>query len=307
MRNIKGEITTQQIVLIVILLVSFIVILFLLFRLDLGKESDKEICHNSVVMRSASISKEAIPLKCSRTYICLSKDGSCERMSSPDVKKVKTEEEIYKVLAEEMADCWWMFGEGKLDYIGKDFFLRDNYCSICSQVGFDDSIKEINGVGETISKDKLYDYLSKTKMPDSEVTYSEYLFGTNDINKLKSTALKVDNGREMVVGTFGTIDLSKQHFVLTGITSEVKGTGWKLAIGGVVILGGLFAGYTWVGLISGALIIGAGVVGEGVTPEISAILVEGNGVKNTFMAPTIQEANSNSLKKLNCYDILTST
>ena len=180
MRNIKGEITTQQIVLIVILLVSFIVILFLLFRLDLGKESDKEICHNSVVMRSASISKEAIPLKCSRTYICLSKDGSCERMSSPDVKKVKTEEEIYKVLAEEMADCWWMFGEGKLDYIGKDFFLRDNYCSICSQVGFDDSITEINGVGETISKDNLYDYLSKQRC-QIVVTYAEYIFGTNDV------------------------------------------------------------------------------------------------------------------------------
>ncbi len=307
MRHIKGEITTQQIVLLVILLVSFIVILFLIFRLDLGKESDKEICHNSVVMRSASISKEAIPLKCSRTYICLSEDGSCERMSDPDVKKVKTEEEIYNILAEEMADCWWMFGEGKIDYVGKDFFLRDNYCSICSQIGFDNSVKEIEGIGEAISKDNLYDYLSKTKMPDSEVTYAEYIFGTNDVLKLKTAPLRGEDGANMVVGTFGNLDLNKQHFVMMGITSEVSGRIWKIAVGSTVAVVGLFVGYTWVGLISGALIVGAGEVAGGVEPEISAILVEGNGVKNTFMAPTIQEANSNSLRKLNCYDVLTST
>ena len=64
-------------------------------------------------MRSASISEDAIPLKCSRIYICISKDGTCERMTKPEVKKVKTEDEIYNILAEEMATCWWMFGEGK--------------------------------------------------------------------------------------------------------------------------------------------------------------------------------------------------
>ena len=53
--------------------------------------------------------------------------------------------------------------------------------------------------------------------------------------------------------------------------------------------------------------MGAGEVTQGITPEIGAIIVEGNGVKNNFMAPTIQEANSNSLKKLNCYDVVTST
>ena len=41
------------------------------------------------------------------------------------------------------------------------------------------------------------------------------------------------------------------------------------------------------------------------TPEIASIIVEGQGVKNKFMAPTIQEANSETLEKLNCYDIVT--
>ena len=63
-----------------------------------------------------------------------------------------------------------------IDYVGKDNFLKDNYCSICSQVGFDDSVKEIEGIGNEISKDKLYNYLSKTKMPDKEINYAEYFF-----------------------------------------------------------------------------------------------------------------------------------
>lgn len=305
----KGEITTQQIVLLIILLVSFAIILFLLFRLDIFGQSNSEICHNSVVMRSASPSEEAIPLKCSRTYICLSKDGSCERMTDPKIKKVKTKLEIYNALAEEMANCWWMFGEGKVDYVGKDFFTKDNYCSICSQIGFDDSIKEIQGIGEEISKDDLYRYLSNTTMPDKGVTYSQYFFGTSDIEQLKRAALQGQNGTSVVAGTFGTIDLDKQHFVLVGITSEVTGRGWKIAVGSVVAVVGFFIpgpGWTWTGAILGALVVGVGEVTQGIEPEISAIIVDGNGVKNSFMAPTIQEANSNSLKKLNCYDVLNS-
>lgn len=299
----RGEITTQQIVLLIILIVSFVVILFLLLKIDFGGQTESELCHNSVVMRSNPVSKEAIPLKCSRVYICLSKDGSCESMTKPEIEKVKTKDEIYRVLAEQMADCWWMFGEGKIDYVGKDFFTKDNYCSICSQIGFDNSIKEIDGIGESISKDELYNYLSKTPMPDSEINYAEYFFGTNDISRLKSVALQAEDGTSINAGTFGTIDLSKQHFVLMGITSEVK-QNWKIA-GGVLAVVGLFTGHTWAGLIIGA-VVAISEVTQGIEPEIYAIIVDGNGVKNTFMAPTIQEANSNSLKKLNCYDVVTS-
>ncbi len=303
----KGELTTQQIVILIILIVSFIVILFLLFGLDLFTQSDKEICHNSVVMRTTGVSKTAVPLKCSRNYICLSKDGTCERMSNPKIIKVKSEEEIYSILADEMADCWWMFGEGKVDYVGKDFFFKDNYCSICSQIGFDNSVKEIEGISNELSKDNLYTYLARTKMPDKEVNYAEYFFGTNDVNNLKRVSLRTEDGDVISASTFGTINLDRQHFVMMGITSEVSGRVWKMIVGGVVGVAGLVAGYGWVGLISGAIIVGAGEVTQGITPEIGAIIVEGDGVKNKFMAPTIQEANQNSLQKLNCYDIITSS
>src|SRR4030042_3079209 len=107
MKKKEGEITTQQIVLLIILLVSFIVILFFIFRLNIGKTSASEICHNSVVMRSNPISKDAIPLRCVRQYICLTKDGECASMTKPEIIKVESKEEIYQALAEQMANCWW--------------------------------------------------------------------------------------------------------------------------------------------------------------------------------------------------------
>jgi len=309
-KEIRGEITTQQIVLLIILLVSFAVILFLLFRLNFGKESDSEICHNSVVTRGSSvIPADATPLKCSRAYICLTKDGSCEEMTKPEIKKVKTEEEIYRVLADEIANCWWMFGEGKVDYVGKDFIKRDNYCSICSQIAFDDSLKDIKDeegnsifTEDKISQDELYNYISVTPIPDKEINYAEYIFGTNDVNSLKNQVLVGEDGTETTATTFGTIDLNKQYFVIMGITSEIAGKGWKVAAGIGVVAVGFFipgAGWTLAGTILGTLI---GAYGD----EVVAIIVPGNGIKNNFIAPTIQEANSESLKKFDCYEIINS-
>jgi hypothetical protein len=303
MKKIKGEITTQQIVLLIILLVSFIVILFLLFRLNLGKESTSEICHNSVVMRGNSvIPANAVPLKCSRNYVCLTKDGSCERMTKPEIKKVKTKEEVYSVLAEEMANCWWMFGEGKVDYVGKNFFIRDNYCSICSQIAFDDSLKQIEGIEDKISEDEFYNYLAVTPVPDKGMNYAQYIFGTNNINDLKNQVLQGENDTEITAGTFGTINLDKQYFVLMGITSEIAGKGWKVAaVVGLTAVGFFTGGGGWAlaGSILGTLISAYG-------DEVVAVIIPGNGIKNNFMAPTIQEANSESLKKLSCYEIITS-
>ena len=74
MKKRKGEISTEQIVLLIILLISFVVILFFIFGLNLGKESETDICHNSVAMRgSAPVAKDAVPLKCSRSYVCLAR------------------------------------------------------------------------------------------------------------------------------------------------------------------------------------------------------------------------------------------
>jgi hypothetical protein len=308
MKNRKGEMTTQQIVLLIILIASFLVILFFILRLNLSGGSDEEICHNSVVTRGSSvIPADSTPLKCSRSYVCLTNDRSCELLLNPEIKKVNSEDDVYEVLAEEMASCWWSFGEGEIDYVG-DKISKKNYCSICSQLAFDNSLKNIEGFESgVISKDELYDYLFKNEYSEG-MTYSQYMFGTNDINKLKQQILDNQNLANDVV-TFGEIEIGKQYYVVMGIVSELST--WKL-----VLLGASVGVVTipFIGWVGGAIIvagggIAGGTVGDDVSsffkPEIGAIIVKGNGIDNSFMAPTIQEIDSDKFNALDCTNVLT--
>ena len=300
MKNKRAELSTQQIVMIIILITSFAVILFFLFRLGIGEKSEEQLCRNSVLQK-ASVFTDA-PLQCYREYVCITKDGSCEELIKPEKIKVKTLDEVYVALANEMADCWWMFGEGKVEYVGKDL-TKNNYCSICSQIYFDDSLENLEGIeNKKISKDELYDYLTKNEY-SKDKTYSQYLLGTNDLSIFKEQ------------GSFGNIEIGKQYFNVMGITSEVKNVWTSSFVAGSV-------GYTSVGLIGtffgppgwivSAIIIGGSVattaatltISDLIEPEIGAIIVQGKGIDNQFMIPTLQEANSDKFKALNCEEIL---
>ena len=314
-----GELTTQQIVALTILIVSFIVILFLLFRLNLGEETNKELCRNSVLLKSKSIFPEdAIKLNCYRHYKCITSDGSCEGLNNPDVAKVETVDEIYSEISGEMTDCWYMFGEGKVDYIGSSVteLTKNNYCSICSQISFDNSLAEIKEVKNgAVSKDELYKYMQNTKISGQGFTYLEYLFGTNDLEKIKS-----DYASKAGVGSisFGDIKTGKQSFVVMGITRSASNIAWTGigavaggAIGGVAIF--LTGPPGW---IAGAIILGTatagGIAGSQATEinavtniEIGGITVKGIGIGNQFLSPTVIEADSEKFKALNCENILT--
>ena len=311
----KGELTTQQIVILVIAITSFIILVYLFTQFNFGENTQAELCRNSVLMKGGSIVPDSTtPLNCKRKYLCITEDGSCEGLTDPVVEEVKNVEEVYDVLANEMADCWWMFGEGKIDYVGKDS-TKNNYCSICSQVLFDDSLTNLEDVDGTISKDKLYDYLSQKEFSDGERTYAEYLFGTTDLNQLRTLAYEEYGAGD----SFGKIKLGEQYFVVMGITSEVSTLGWVLKTAGVgvglVVVGAvivsapvtapLIAGIVVVGGIGGAGGYAISDILSSKEPEIAAIHVEGNGVPNQFMAPTILEMDSDKFKALNCEEIVT--
>jgi hypothetical protein len=314
----KGELTTEQIVVLIILIASFVILLIYIVYMQLNKETSEEICQASVVARSAG---QVTPLNCQREYICLTKDGSCEGMTKPEIIKVKTEDEVYGALAEEMRNCWWMFGRGDLKY-EKDTTFKQNACSICSQVFFDDSIKEIKtssgifpfGQGK-INKDFLYEYLAQTKMPESDkdLTYSQYIFNEDSFNGLKQE-LASQAGKSV---TFGTIEIGKPYFVVMGITTEVNTFRWGLlgaVAGGALVIALIPAGVA-AGAVGFAAVlageIGGGYLGSKVgniaeftSPEIRAIMITGGEVDNEFMAPTIIEANSEKFDMLECDKII---
>ena len=303
MINRKGEMTTQQIVILIVAIVSFAVILFLMFRLNLGGTTDEELCHNSVVMRGNSVvPSDAIPLKCHRKYVCINNGGDCKGLTNPEKIEVKTLNETYKVLAEEMANCWWMFGEGRVNYVG-DGLTKDNQCSICSQIYFDESLNSITG--ETINQDELYNFLKDNKI-DTTNSYLDYIFGGNDIDSIKRDS---SSGGE--IGKFSDFEIGKQYFVVMGISNEI-GLAWKIA-GAVGAVGSVIVGVSPVGWVTGTILfassvivsVGGELVAEKIEPEILAITVNGRGIDNKFMAPTIIEANPEKFEALNCESILT--
>ncbi len=288
----KGEMTTQQIVILIILIAGFAVLIFFLFRLNLGDESDKQLCYNSVMNRANKlVPTESIPLNCKRSYVCISKDGSCEQFSDPIIKKVKTDDEVYKALANELSDCWWMFGEGNVNYMGKDM-LPELYCSLCSQIAFDNSVNEIFPQGG-FSKKNVYDYMCSHKLDNSGgPTYCEYMYNTNDLNI-------ISGGND-----FGNVRLNDQYYALMGVVSEVNALGWA-GIGAASV--------------AGLIVVSVVTMGVGVPFYVAAISTMSGAAGGYFLAPIaegssgqdflrpslVKAGNSVEFNSLGCKDITT--
>ncbi len=318
--NKRAELTTQQIVMIIILVVSFAVILFFIFRLNFQSESIRDVCHNSVALRGNAAlpgSTTTIPLNCRQSYVCVTADGTCDtynaasnqwqKMSSYDYRiVVKNEKELHSALAEEMASCWWMFGEGKVNYVGDELF-ENNYCSICSQLRFDNSIKDKLFPNGIIDKDDFYrKYLATEKMPGRDITYAQYLYGSNDVNKLLSGADEKSN--QQVSGSFGSIDLNSNtdYIVIMGITNEISTIKWvALGIATGVGLAVVTIATGGLGLVAGAILVaGAGTAGGIGTYTFLAATVKGQS-GNNYISPTIIPFPSNEFDSLSCEEIKT--
>jgi hypothetical protein len=287
MINKKGDITTQQIVLLIILIASFVVILFFIFKLNLGGTSQKEVCHNSVLTRGSKVLPgQSVPLNCKTNYICITQDNTCERMSGTfEKKKVATADETYAILANEMADCWWIFGEGKINYVG-DTFLKDLYCSICSQIAFDDSMNKIFENGK-IEQSSLYEYLAATKVSNKDETYLDYLVGLKD-SKTMEDSLKTKNS------ALGEINFVNQYYIVMGIFSKVGAANWALSGAGTGIVLGFAVGGP-IGMIIGGVVGGVG--GYFLGPAVAG------GSGHDYIAPTVIEANSASFDSLKCTNV----
>ncbi|MBI2044058.1 hypothetical protein HYT24_01715 [Candidatus Pacearchaeota archaeon] len=205
----KGELTTQQIVVITILMASFAVLLFLLFRLNLGEQTNAEICHNSVVLKDKSLLGSS--LNCRTSYVCISGGEKCNEINptqtfeidlSKDDETVKNQ--TMKAIADEMAQCWWMFGEGEFVYTKGISWVENTACAVCSSVKFDETLGN-----NKITYQEFYEYLEKTKK-DASQTYLMYLYGESSLSSLP---LKEDFFKK-------DIDMNERYVIYTGITKE---------------------------------------------------------------------------------------
>jgi len=208
MKNKKAELTTKHIVMIIILIASFIIVLFLLFRLNLGETTNKEVCHNSVVLKGKS-GIFAGSLNCRTNYLCISGDGDCGEI--PTTSKIEVDpnnkNETMKVLADEMSDCWWMFGEGKIRYTG-GASSTGVHCALCSVI-------EFSGISaDSISYQEFYEYLRTTPKSESQ-TYLHYLYGINSLDLFESQEQIEINLLSDVIST------NQKYSIITGIDNNL--------------------------------------------------------------------------------------
>ncbi|MBD3252686.1 hypothetical protein GF386_03075 [Candidatus Pacearchaeota archaeon] len=186
--NKKG-IAIATIIAIIIAILGFVILLFFLSQLGWGRNVDREICHQSVVYRATlpeiGGAKDYVPLRCKTQKICItSGSGECQEYKGfKSVKKinVRDEDEIEKLIAQEIVGCWQMMGEGKLslfsDWFAKSFGFKPvtSSCVICSRIAFDKESLKRSGIDS--DKIDVMDYMITHKMPGKEFSYYVYLTG----------------------------------------------------------------------------------------------------------------------------------
>jgi len=305
--NKKAELTTTHIVGLVVLILSFTIILFLIFQLNLGETTKKEVCKDSVILKGKSL-VGVTPLNCQTDYVCFSKTNECDKLDNARIIKVASKNGLYRAIADEMADCWWMFGEGEINYAGSEV-VPDFYCSFCSQIYFDLSVKEIVG-GDSFSQKELYDFITTNKMSEQGEEYDEYLY---DLNFSKGSDL-IDYLKAEDDINFINVDLDKTHLVMMGITNDVS-TIAKAFVAAVVVAGTVAAvGFTIsTGGLGGAALAGVGallyttkavVIGGIAGAYFSGLIVPGKS-GNDYLRPMFIEKTPEQFGQFKCEHILT--
>jgi hypothetical protein len=265
----KGEITSTQIIALILAIIGFAVVLILLWSLEFQNYSDEEVCRLSVLSRATvpESAKGIVPLKCTTGKICITDGkGKCaeEFLDEKNVKIVKIPENnpteaariLEKTVVESQYYCWEMMGEGKLDlFTGADnieptslasnalnFKSVNSKCLICSRIVLD---KEISSVYlNSIFSAGQYNpsrYMAENNIPDGDITYLQK-FTDSDIRGYPSDlTTKVGNQGEVKA----TRQLGVLFFqILTPTSAWDAFTGTTIKSGAFVLGGSYVTGAT---------------------------------------------------------------
>lgn len=223
--------------LILILLSIAIILLFVINLVPfLSKSGDKAVCKNWVNMQSrAKIAGIQLP-----SLI----ESPCVTFS--DKIQTKTEDKIYKQLAEDMYDCWDMYGAGKIDFFSDwGWENKENYCIVCNEIEID------KGINKELDIDDFEEYLSNHNPPSHKESYAQYFlgpdygsidFGSGSIKINSETPLYIMFVVSKKKGDIGPTTLSQNIGMATGCGIGLK-AGFALGtffpgIGNLVFAGG---------------------------------------------------------------------
>jgi hypothetical protein len=265
----KAELTSKYIITILLLVIGFGIVLLFYFSLGLGSMVNREVCHESVILRATAPdtfigTKDYVPLKCNTRKVCITEDffgkGDCEEFAGEEYDKARIsgnkedkERKIKMFLAREMADCWAMMGEGKVQ-----IFTREKSdtrtCVVCSRIAFDKELKDEIGEIEGLGK-----YLITHKVPEKDISYWEFLTHSSRIPSQQNYDAESD---VYSMDEKAIIFMEIGKGTLSGWITELAGTGTGCFLGAKIgaAIGSIVPG---AGTVAGGLIgcIGGGSIG----------------------------------------------
>ena len=200
---------------LVILILGLLILLFMgpltsTTVSTLSRGADVEKCRLSAIAQSKTkvAGTSIVSLKCPRRQLTFYDNrvvvnGKMVRKHEFDKLDDKT---VNKIIAEELRLCWYKMGEGEYDVFKQNIIAHDNVCVVCTEIDFDEDVKQEEFLG-------LVDYLEKEEMPNSDLTYQDYL-----VKPQENMYVTLPGGSKVFwtqvitswLGIYGTTDLIKQ-------------------------------------------------------------------------------------------------
>ncbi|MEK6919194.1 MAG: hypothetical protein AABW73_04090 [Nanoarchaeota archaeon] len=296
MESKKGELTSGQIIVVIILVLSFAAVLFFYNLLDFDKQVDRDVCEATIAARGAArydeifeLGPTSIPLKCKTEKYCISDsenlDGKCAGLPQTEDNPVKAQvlkkegstlrevrEEYLDFLSEQLYSCNQLLGEGEINFLPTKSWDK-SYCLICSRIEVDEKYRDEIG---KVTYLELYKHMEEKMALDGK-SYLEHLGMieaekalSNILESIKKTAEDSDDKQfasTMQRTTLNNWYLPEGQFAIISmmhidgnLEEVVSGVGTGIAVGGVIIAGVFSGGATWAAL---PFLIGGTVVGVG--------------------------------------------
>lgn len=211
----RGELTSTQIVTIILALVGFALVglaLYSIFEDD--SLTNRDICRLSILSRATvpALGQQLVPLNCQTEKICITVDGKnndCKQFAGEkNVRKVEVKvdgglndaraiETIQREVANAMYDCWLMTGQGKLDIFppgnsdGSTWSFVEQItaemdlnsvsvkpsCIVCSRLAFSDALYESDKQFNFLKDIDYNNFMSTQVVPGTTRTYTSVFTG----------------------------------------------------------------------------------------------------------------------------------
>jgi hypothetical protein len=238
----------------------------------------------------------------------LGKTFETQKLSATEPKQMA--EQIKMFLARELADCWSMFGEGKLQIFSRQWtFNGPNVAGIiCDKIEFDKTVLYGNGgnSGPATSSngglkkiDGFFNYLASRAVPTRDISYMDYIRNTPQgdsaaelYGPLVSDIARAETKR------LDSLDLTVPKSIF--YVETTRSNAGKMVAGGVVAIGTVALSF-WaparvamnaIMAISSAGVVGRAIGVSGAALAANAISWTGDTAQSWFEVGALKDQNA---------------